>query len=148
MYTMLHNHTKIPSAAFDLAPHSKTTTFCLSFCLHPSSMNKLFRFNNIFRFRLHDSASNHWSRSKEEQQIYKFMSYSTCLPKTCCLVVLPSSTSLKDSRARSISRQDMIQFIITVYMIFRSFKTSLKICMVLMFCNDLYFYFFRTSRKP
>ena len=38
MYTMLHNHTKIPSAAFDLAPHSKTTTFCLSFCLHPSSM--------------------------------------------------------------------------------------------------------------
>ena len=38
MYTMLHNHTKIPSVAYDLAPHSKTTTFCLSFCLHPSSM--------------------------------------------------------------------------------------------------------------
>ena len=38
MYTMLHDHTKIPSAAFNLAPHSKTTTFCLSFCLHPSSM--------------------------------------------------------------------------------------------------------------
>ena len=38
MYTMLHDHTKILSAAFDLAPHSKTTTFCLGFCLHPSSM--------------------------------------------------------------------------------------------------------------
>ena len=38
MYTMLHDHTKILSAAFDLAPHSKTTTFCLAFCLHPSSM--------------------------------------------------------------------------------------------------------------
>ena len=35
---MLHDHTKILSAAFDLAPHSKTTTFCLGFCLHPSSM--------------------------------------------------------------------------------------------------------------
>ena len=42
-YTMLHNHTKIPSAAFHLAPHSKTTTFCLSFCLHPSSMAKAWR---------------------------------------------------------------------------------------------------------
>ena len=35
---MLHDHTKILSAAFDLAPYSKTATFCLGFCLHPSSM--------------------------------------------------------------------------------------------------------------
>ena len=39
MYTMLHNRTKIPSAALDLAPHSKMTTFCLLICLHPSSMD-------------------------------------------------------------------------------------------------------------
>ena len=47
MYTMLHNHTKIPSAALDLAPHSKTTTFCLSFCLHPSSMGTAVA-NNLY----------------------------------------------------------------------------------------------------
>ena len=29
---------KIPSAAFDLAPQSKTTTVCLAFCIDPSSM--------------------------------------------------------------------------------------------------------------
>ena len=38
MYTMLHIPAKIPSAAFDLAPQCKTTTVCLGFCFHTSSM--------------------------------------------------------------------------------------------------------------
>ena len=38
MYTMLQFHTKISSAAFNLDPQSKTTTFCLVFCFNPSSM--------------------------------------------------------------------------------------------------------------
>ena len=54
MYTMLHDHTKILIAVFNLAPHSKTTTFFLGFCLHPSYMLVLVssaRFEQVFLFR-------------------------------------------------------------------------------------------------
>ena len=31
--------TKIPSAAYYLAPQAETTTVCLAFCINPSSMS-------------------------------------------------------------------------------------------------------------
>ena len=47
---MLHFHTKISGAAFDLDPQSKMTTFCLVFCFNPSSMLCPLRLHFYFTF--------------------------------------------------------------------------------------------------